>query len=42
MIASDYFPEGSSILTFHTGGLQGNFGANQLLKKQNRELIIID
>jgi 1-aminocyclopropane-1-carboxylate deaminase len=42
MIASDYFPEGSRILAFHTGGLQGNFGANQLLKKQNRELIIID
>jgi 1-aminocyclopropane-1-carboxylate deaminase len=42
MIASDYFPEGSSILTFHTGGLQGNFGANQLLNKQTRELIIID
>jgi len=42
MIERDYFLEGSRILAFHTGGLQGNLGANQLLKKQNRELIKID
>ncbi|ROI08412.1 pyridoxal-phosphate dependent enzyme [Chryseobacterium sp. H3056] len=41
MIASDYFPPGSKILAFHTGGLQGIFGANELLKKQKRELIKI-
>ena len=39
MIDENEFPEGSSILAFHTGGLQGIFGANQMLKKQNRELI---
>ena len=39
MIEEDYFPEGSNILAFHTGGLQGISGANELLKKQNRELI---
>ena len=36
-----FFPEGSSILAFHTGGLQGNEGANDLLRKQNRNLIKI-
>ncbi|SFJ04114.1 1-aminocyclopropane-1-carboxylate deaminase [Kaistella treverensis] len=41
MIESDYFPPGSKILAFHTGGLQGIFGANELLKKQKRELIKI-
>lgn len=39
MIEEDYFPEGSKILAFHTGGLQGITGANELLKKQRRELI---
>ncbi len=39
LINEDYFPAGSKILAFHTGGLQGIFGANELLKKQNRELI---
>ncbi len=39
MIDENEFPEGSRILVFHTGGLQGIFGANQMLKKQNRELI---
>ena len=39
MIAEDYFPEGTKILAFHTGGLQGISGANELLKKQNRALI---
>ncbi len=40
MIEENYFPEGSKILCFHTGGLQGIEGANMLLKKQNRNLII--
>jgi len=40
MIDTDYFPEGSKILCFHTGGLQGIEGANLLLEKQNRNLII--
>lgn len=39
MIENGEFPEGSRILAFHTGGLQGIEGANQLLKKQNRTLI---
>jgi len=39
MIDEDYFPEGSKILCFHTGGLQGIEGANLLLEKQNRNLI---
>ena len=39
MIEADEFPAGSKILAFHTGGLQGIAGANELLKKQNRELI---
>ncbi|HEX7869415.1 MAG TPA: pyridoxal-phosphate dependent enzyme [Chryseobacterium sp.] len=40
MIDAEYFPEGSKILCFHTGGLQGIEGANLLLEKQNRNLII--
>ncbi|KUJ54994.1 1-aminocyclopropane-1-carboxylate deaminase/D-cysteine desulfhydrase [Chryseobacterium aquaticum] len=40
MIDENYFPEGSKILCFHTGGLQGIEGANMLLEKQNRNLII--
>lgn len=39
LIDEDYFPEGSKILAFHTGGLQGISGANELLRKKNRELI---
>ena len=39
MIENDQFPQGSKILAFHTGGLQGIFGANEMLKKQNRDLI---
>ena len=42
MIDQDYFPAGSKILAFHTGGLQGIFGANELLKKQYRLLIDIN
>lgn len=40
LINEGYFPEDSKILCFHTGGLQGIEGANLLLKKQNRNLII--
>jgi len=40
LIDEDYFPEDSRILCFHTGGLQGIEGANLLLEKQNRNLII--
>ncbi|KEY18568.1 1-aminocyclopropane-1-carboxylate deaminase/D-cysteine desulfhydrase [Kaistella antarctica] len=42
MIKENYFPAGSKILAFHTGGLQGISGANELLKKQNRALIYIN
>lgn len=41
LIDEGYFPENSRILCFHTGGLQGIEGANLLLEKQNRNLIII-
>lgn len=40
LINEDYFPENSRVLCFHTGGLQGIEGANMLLEKQNRNLII--
>lgn len=40
LIDEGYFPEDSKILCFHTGGLQGIEGANLLLEKQNRKLII--
>ncbi|MFP7655732.1 1-aminocyclopropane-1-carboxylate deaminase/D-cysteine desulfhydrase [Chryseobacterium proteolyticum] len=40
LIDDGYFPENSRILCFHTGGLQGIEGANLLLEKQNRKLII--
>ena len=39
MIEENYFPNGSKILAFHTGGLQGNFGVNLQLKKKNKALI---
>lgn len=42
LIEEDYFPENSKILAFHTGGLQGIAGANQMLKKQNRTLIQVN
>ena len=42
MIEENYFPAGSKILAFHTGGLQGISGANELLKKQKRPLIDIN
>lgn len=41
MTDEGYFPEGSRVLCFHTGGLQGIEGANLFLEKQNRNLIII-
>lgn len=34
-----FFPKGSKVLTFHTGGLQGIKGANLFLKGKNRPLI---
>ncbi|MCJ8155298.1 pyridoxal-phosphate dependent enzyme [Chryseobacterium sp. SSA4.19] len=40
MMDEGYFPENSKILCFHTGGLQGIEGANLLLARQNRSLII--
>ncbi|WP_018676798.1 1-aminocyclopropane-1-carboxylate deaminase/D-cysteine desulfhydrase [Riemerella columbina] len=39
MIEQNYFPEGSRILAFHTGGLQGIKGINEQLKAQNKYLI---
>ena len=41
MIEDDYFPANSKILAFHTGGLQGIVGANEMLKKKNRNLILL-
>ena len=40
LIEGSYFPENSKILAFHTGGLQGIEGANEMLRKQKRDLII--
>ena len=31
LVAKDYFPKGSSILSMHTGGLQGNRGMSERL-----------
>jgi 1-aminocyclopropane-1-carboxylate deaminase len=31
LVAKDYFPKGSSILTIHTGGIQGNKGMSERL-----------
>ncbi len=28
LVATDYFPKGSTILAIHTGGIQGNLGMN--------------
>ncbi|MDO5615846.1 MAG: pyridoxal-phosphate dependent enzyme [Cruoricaptor ignavus] len=36
MIEDGFFPKGSKILAFHTGGLQGINGVNQMLKKQGK------
>lgn len=39
MIEEGYFSEGSKILAFHTGGLQGIEGANQWLKRNGKTLL---
>lgn len=39
LIQNNYFPKGSKILAFHTGGLQGVQGANRLLASQHRPQI---
>ncbi len=39
LIQNNYFPKESKILAFHTGGLQGVRGANQLLASQHRPQI---
>lgn len=39
LIEQNYFPKGSRILAFHTGGLQGIKGINEQLKAQNKYLI---
>lgn len=39
LIDDGYFPAGSRILAFHTGGLQGISGANEMLSKQHRSTI---
>lgn len=41
LIEEGFFPPESKILAFHTGGLQGIAGANEMLKKQNRTQILI-
>lgn len=40
LIEGGFFPEDSKVLCFHTGGLQGIEGANLLLERQNRTLIV--
>lgn len=40
LIEEGFFPEDSKVLCFHTGGLQGIEGANLLLERQNRTLIV--
>ena len=42
LLKKDYFPKDSKILAIHTGGLQGIKGMNELLKKQNKEIIHIN
>jgi 1-aminocyclopropane-1-carboxylate deaminase len=41
LVEEGFFPAGSRILAFHTGGLQGIEGANQLLRNKNRNTIEI-
>lgn len=41
LIDEGYFLQDSKILAFHTGGLQGILGANDMLKRKNKELINI-
>ncbi len=40
MIDENFFSENSTILAFHTGGLQGIEGANEMLRKQKRNLLL--
>jgi 1-aminocyclopropane-1-carboxylate deaminase len=39
LIKNDYFKPGTAILAIHTGGLQGNAGINQKLKRKNWPLL---
>ncbi len=39
LLEKGYFAEGSKILAFHTGGLQGITGANDFLNRKSRTLI---
>ena len=39
LIKKDEFPENSSILAIHTGGIQGIAGVNQKLKRQQKTII---
>jgi 1-aminocyclopropane-1-carboxylate deaminase len=39
MIDEGFFPENSKILAFHTGGMQGIEGTNEMLKKKKRKII---
>lgn len=39
MVEADFFPENSRILAFHTGGLQGIAGTQELLAKNGRPKI---
>lgn len=41
LINADFFPPNRKILAFHTGGLQGINGANEMLKAQNRPQISV-
>ncbi|MEC5395090.1 1-aminocyclopropane-1-carboxylate deaminase/D-cysteine desulfhydrase [Bergeyella sp. RCAD1439] len=41
LIEKGYFPKGSKILAFHTGGLQGIAGANAFLQKRGRPTIAL-
>lgn len=39
LIHKGYFKPNSKILAIHTGGLQGIYGMNELLRKKNKEII---
>ena len=39
LLEEGFFPENSKILAFHTGGMQGIEGANEMLEKKNRQTI---
>ena len=42
LINEGFFPKQSKILAIHTGGLQGIYGINQKLKKQNKNCLIYE